>query len=330
MFQSKYAVILPNYLFPQDRFATYGKELRTAVELIELCASQQVFQGIEILTGEEPFAINQGNKWDVQKALEQNGMSFAGITAKTFSADFRRGSLSAADPKVRQSALDLVRRTIDLAAELGCEFVSQWPGQDGWDYYFEMDYQRSYDLFVEGMQSLADHNPQIKLGLEPKPYEPRAFSLLNSGVKALLMIKDIDRQNVGLTFDIGHALFGHENIGETVAIAQKDHRLFHLHVNDNYGDMDWDLPLGAVHLNAFIEMVYWLMRTDYQGYISMDIYANRTDPAETVVEGQRWFQAIIDLIQAEGMVQLDQLLDIGDGIESQRFLRGLIFGRLKK
>ena len=94
---------------------------------------------------------------------------------------------------------------MDLAAELDCPYVGQWPGQDGWDYHFEADYQKMYACWVEAMQELADHNPNIKLGLEPKPYEPRAYSFIDTIPKTLLLIHDIDRENVGICLDIAIA-----------------------------------------------------------------------------------------------------------------------------
>jgi hypothetical protein len=41
-----------------------------------------------------------------------------------------------------------------------------------------------------------------------------------------------------------------------VALAQMDGRLFHLHVNDNYGEMDWDMAYGSVHIIALVEFTY--------------------------------------------------------------------------
>ena len=327
MIQPKYSVILPNYLLPQDRFTTYGESRKSAAELIAVCSSQGVFHGIEMIAGDAEPCLGRHNLREVKAALDNSGLKLAGVAAHTWSAEFKKGSLSSSNPRIRGIALDSVKRAMDLAAEAGCSFVNQWPGQDGWDFYFEVDYQKAYSWWVEGMQTLADYNPEIRLGIEPKPYEPRAFSFIDTSVKVLLLIKDIQRKNVGLTLDIGHSLYGHENIAQAVALAQMDRRLFHLHMNDNYGDMDWDMPFGAVHLQGLIELMYWLVRTDYQGYMSVDIFAYRNDPAETILEGQRWMQAIVNLIARMGLEAFDQLVTAGDGLATQRYLREIIFER---
>ena len=324
MSKPKYSVILPNYLNPHDRFATYGGEKKAATELIDMCGKQGAFQGVEIIFGESITSINQKNKKGIKAALEKNGLQLAGVLADTYYSEFAKGSLGSADAKTRGKAIDLVKQAMDIAAELNCSYVGQWPGQDGWDYYFEMDYQKMYENWVSGMRELADYNPKINLGLEPKPYEPRAYSFIDNNTKVLLMARDIDRKNVGLTLDIGHSMYGHESLAEAVALAQKEHRLFHLHINDNYGDVDGDMPFGSVHLLSLVEFFYWLKKTDYQGWHSVDIFPYRTNPAETVLESQKWMQAIYNLVDRAGMDNLANLTKKSDGVAMLKFFRELL------
>jgi xylose isomerase len=326
MYKPKFSVILPNYLTPLDRFTSYGGVQKGAVELIDLCGKQGVFQGVEMLLDDGPTGINPKNKAEIKAALEHNGLKLAGILPITWSEAFAKGSLASPDPKVRQKAIDLVKLCMEMADELGSDYVGQWPGQDGWDFYFEVDYQRQYECWVTGMQELADYNPGIRLGIEPKPFEPRAYSFIDTTHKVLLLIKDIARKNVGVTLDIGHSLYGHESLAEAVALAQLDRRLFHLHLNDNYGEMDWDLPFASVHFIGLVEFFYWLKRTDYDGWHSVDIFPYRTDPAETVLESQKWMQAIYDLVDKAGDQQLEGLIQKSDGVAMQRFFRELILG----
>lgn len=325
MYKPNFSVILPNYLTPLDRFTDYGGKKKTAVELIKLCGQQGVFQGVEMLLDDGPIGINVGNYKEINAALKDNGLELAGILPITWSEKFTKGSFGSPDAKVRKATVDLVKRAMDLAAEVGCSYVGQWPGQDGWDFYFEADYQKMYAWWVSGMQELADYNPKIKLGIEPKPFEPRSYSFIDTTTKVLLMIKDIDRKNVGLTLDIGHSLYGHESLAEAVALAQMDKRLFHLHLNDNYGEMDWDMPFGSVHFLGMVEFFYWLERTNYQGWHSVDIFAYRTDPAETVLESQKWMEAIYKLIDKAGNDKLEELIKNGDGVTTMKFFRELIF-----
>ena len=328
MAKAKYSVILPNYNTPSDRFSTYpGANKASAVELIDIAGKQGAVGGVEMLAMAGPMGLNDGTKQEIKAALARNDLKLVAILPMTYGEEYSKGSLGAADPKIRRMALDQMKGTIDLAAEMDCPYIGQWPGQDGWDYYFEADYQKIYGWWVEGMQELADHNPQMRLGLEAKPFEPRSYSFISNTPKTLLLCEDIARSNVGVCLDIGHSLFGHENLGEAVAMSQmKNKRLFHLHMNDNYGDMDGDMYFGSVHLLTFVELFYWVKKTGYEYWRSVDIFPYRTDPAGTVLESVRWMEAIDSLVEKAGMAKLDALIACGDPLENSRFFRELLFG----
>ncbi len=320
------SVILPNYNAPHDRFATYPGKKMGAIDLIDIAGKQGAVTGIEMLAMEGPDGLNEATKKDVKAALEHNGLKLVAILPLSYGEKYSKGSLGSADPKVRRMAIDELKQTMDLAAEMGCSYVGQWPGQDGWDYYFEVDYQKLYEQWVTGMQELADHNPQIRLGLEPKPYEPRSYSFIDNTPKTLMLCNDIARENVGLCLDIGHSLFGHENLGEAVGLSQMKKRLFHLHMNDNYGDSDGDMYIGSVHLITFVELFYWLRKTGYSHWHSVDIFPYRTDPARTVFESVKWIQGLNDLVDRAGMDRLGALIEGGDPLESSCFFRELLLG----
>jgi xylose isomerase len=325
MAKPKLSVILPNYGIPADRFTSYGKDDKDIFAMIDICGKQGLAKGVELLLGDSTICINKKNMKDVSTALKNNNLLPIAILPITWGTDFVKGSLGNADPKTRRKAIDLVKSAMDMAAEMECPYVGQWPGQDGTDYYFDADYQKLYEWWVTGMQELADYNPKIKLGLEPKPFEPRAYSFIDKPVKTLLLMRDINRKNVGLTLDIGHSMFGHDNLGEVVALAQKDGKLFHLHMNDNYGEMDWDMAFGSVHFIGLVEFIYWLVRTKYEGWHSVDIFPYRTDPAATVLESLKWMQAMYDLVEKAGMKNLDALIEKRDGVAMLRFFRELLF-----
>jgi xylose isomerase len=327
MAKLKLSVILPNYATPHDRFTNYGGVKKGTIALIETCGKQGIAQGVELLMGDGPVHVNHGNKKEVMAALKANNLQAVAILPITYSEEFYKGSLGAMDAPTRRKAIDLVKQAIDLAAELGCPYVGQWPGQDGWDYFFEVDYQKVYEWWVKGMQELADHNPQIRLGLEPKPYEPRSYSFIDTPSKVMMLARDIARPNVGLTLDIGHSQYGHENLAAVVALAQRENKLFHLHINDNYGDADGDMAFGSVHFLGSVEFIYWLKRTNYQGWHSVDIFPYRTDPAETVSESLKWLQAIYDFVDKVGMDKLAALIEKSDGMAMMGFFRETMFGK---
>ena len=127
MEKPKFSVILSSYNVPLDRFAAYGEPPKTAADLIALCGKQGLAKGVEMLTGNGPTDLNEQNKKEVKAALENSGLVLAGILPNTWSGEFAKGSLSNSDPKLRRRAIDSVKKAMDLAAEMGCSYVGQWP-----------------------------------------------------------------------------------------------------------------------------------------------------------------------------------------------------------
>jgi xylose isomerase len=128
--------------------------------------------------------------------------------------------------------------------------------------------------------------------------------------------------------DIGHSLYGHESLAEVVALAQmRGKKLFHLHINDNYGEMDWDMIFGSINFLRHIEFIYWLMRTDYEGWHSVDIFPYRTKPADTILESMKWIETCYQFVEKAGMENLEGLINQSDGVAMSRFFRELMFGK---
>lgn len=88
---------------------------------------------------------------------------------------------------------------MDIAAELGGEIVSLWPGQDGYDYYFQADFIKERDWIVEGIRECCRHRKDIKVSIEYKPKEPRNRSYLSNVSNILLIVNEVDEENCGVT-----------------------------------------------------------------------------------------------------------------------------------
>jgi xylose isomerase len=330
MAELKLCAIVGLYNQMSDRFMTGGyAQDRDMLALVDVACKQGLVRGLEFVGG-IPGGLNRDNLSAVQGRLRDTNVAIAAVNPNLW-GDKRwgRGTVGANDAATRVQALDYIKTVIDLAAEAGCDLVNLWPGQDGYDYYFEVDYQRVYEWWVSGMQTLADHNPQVRLGLEFKPYEPRATSFISTSAKTLLLLEDIDRANVGVCFDVGHSLYAHENLAEVVALSQRKGKLFHLHMNDNYGNWDWDLNVGSVHFLAYIEFMYWLNRTNFDGWYSMDIFSYRMNPEDSMYESLMWTKGLHELVESLGRERLDALLQQGDPIAASRMFRELLLQRVR-
>jgi len=218
------------------------------------------------------------------------------------------GSLSNPDAGVRRDAIRRVTESMDAAVTLGAMQVNLWLGQDGFDYPFQVDYRSQWRNLVESVAECAAYNPDVRLCVEPKLKQPRTHSLLGTTSRVLLLIHDVGLENVGCLFDTGHALFSYENFAEQVVMLQEKGKLFHLHFNDNYGDWDWDMVVGSVHYMEFLEVLFWVRQTNYQGWYSLDQFPQREDPAKALA------------LSISAIKQMERLLDRVDESVLQKAL----------
>ncbi len=233
-------------------------------------------------------------------------------------------SYSAVDPKVRQFALDYTRQMCDIAGQLGCPTLNIWPGQDGYDYLLCSDYEKARGWFCEAITTLAREFPQLRFALEYKPKDPRTHSYLARMADTLLMCQETGCPNVGVTIDTGHAFVAGENVGEAIVLAKRaGNRLFHMHFNDNHASWDDDMIVGTVHSVCYVEMLYWLDRCGYDGWLSMDQYPYREDAADAIGESVLWLRHFDSLMQKHRS-EIDKLLAADDAVATSRFLRKLL------
>ena len=96
-----------------------------------------------------PFAPKDVDTADIKAALKKADLQAVAVTPEIYNRDFVKGGFTNPDPAVRAQAIDLVSRAAELAADLGCDYVKLWPGQDGVDYPFQADHSQLWDYSVE-------------------------------------------------------------------------------------------------------------------------------------------------------------------------------------
>ena len=89
-------------------------------------------------------------------------------------------------------------------------------------------------------------------------------------------------------------------MGETVVILEMfGKKLFHMHFNDNYNSWDDDMVCGSVHFPIFVELLFWLKETKYEGWLSMDQYPFREDGKGALEASIRYLSRIDSLLTAK-------------------------------
>lgn len=318
----KYAVILGNLGNTKDRFCGGYKTNPSTTEMLKQAAAIPHVQGIELVG---TWDICPSNAQEMKTAINDLGLKCVSIIPDLFAEKlYWKGSYSSREASVRNQAIDYTRQMCDIARELGCATMNLWPGQDGYDYLLTADYEKEREWECEAVHKLATEYPDLRFSLEYKPKEPRTHSYLARMADTLLLALETECPNVGVTIDTGHAFVGGEVVAESIVLARRaGNKLYHMHFNDNFASWDDDMIVGTVHSVEYIEMLYWLDRCNYEGWLSMDQYPYREDAAGAIGESIEWlikFDAIVE----ENRKAIDELLVQGDAVQTSRWLRSVL------
>jgi len=323
--QRKYSVGLWFWGKLSDRFATAGyRDALNAFEAIKEAKKIPNVSGVELTY---PDDVNDENWRAIRDALAEQGLQVASIYCNLSSdRKWSKGAFTAT-ATLRKQALDQVKRTMDLAAELEARRITFSLLQDGWDYPFEIDYAQARDNIIEGLQHCCDYRKDVTIGVEYKPREPRTFCFLSTAPLTLLLIKEINRENIGIVLDTGHALMARENLGDTVALIGRFGKLVHLHLNDNYRDWDDDLIVGSVHFLEMLELVYWLRRINYREWYGLDIFPYRENPSAAAAESIAFLETCQAVLDDIGMELVGEMLRESNPTETLKIIREKVFCR---
>lgn len=208
---------------------------------------------------------------------------------------------------MRQEAIDLTKRGIDAALEMGAPLMTLWLGQDGFDYSFQGDYPRMWEDEIGGIREVAEHAPDCMISIEYKPNEPRSYALLPDVATTLLAIAETGCGNIGVTLDFAHVLYADEMPAYAATLIARKSRLLGVHLNDGYAKRDDGLMVGSVHPQATLELLWQITRDGYDGVIYFDTFpdASGIDPVEecrTNIETVERFMNMVPRLNADNLL----------------------------
>ena len=320
----KYSVFISNVGSCCDRYCkAYGKDY-SIEELFERVKEIPSIEAVDIVLTQD-FKNNINT---VRNCIEKTKLKIASVAVDTFSNPiYQHGSFASTNCDVRKQAIEDAKFAVDFAKEMNCKTVTLWPGQDGYDYMFSADYIKERTLFSDAFKEICEYNKNIDVTLEYKLKEPRTHSYISTVGATLLMVNDVKCDNAGIALDYGHAVLGYENPAESVAMCKMyGNRLKHIHINDNYGVWDDDMIVGNVHTIAYLEFLYWLKKTDYNGYITFDQFPYREDGKEAVAESAEWMTYLINLIDNADEKEIERVISSGNTIEASKLIRKIMRG----
>lgn len=307
-----------------ERFV--GEGYRDPMPLERQIAAMAAVEGMRGIALDYPAQFGDTQAAEVKKLYESFGFELATLELGLYPyRKWKLGSLSAPDPGIRREAVEMSRKGLEIAREMNAWDVLLWPGQDGFDYPFQVDYNASWRRLIDGIGEIASHAPDVRIAIEYKPKEPRANCFIRNAGVLLWLLKTVGLPNVGATIDLGHSLVAGENPAEAAALLAGEGKLFQVHLNDNYRDWDHDLIVGSVHFIETLEFLYYIENSGYDGWYLMDVFPYREDGGAAIQQCVRNTERLLDMARAVPGNELAKALSAADSAASIEALWSALF-----
>jgi len=277
-----------------DRFHEY-QPARDLAERLTMVKRVRGVEGIEIV-----YPGDFADPKQTVAMVRDSGLAVSAVNLNVKSAKkWQAGSFTAPDPQIRRDAVADLKTVMDLAAELDAGMVTCCTLIDGHNYAFQVDYLQQWGWLEEGIAEAARHRSDVRISLEYKLNEARNYVVLGDMGRTLYLCERLGMDHIGVTMDVGHALVARETPAEMLCLAAQAGRLFYVHFNDNGREWDWDMLPGSVNPWDLIEMMFYLDRLDWEGWLAYDVLTRNGDPVETM-------SATIEIVKTAGKL-LDKL-----------------------
>ena len=252
------------------------------------------YAGLELLADVPhawPAGLLPGSKKGILDAMSKTGLRFSNVNAFMMNAvnDYRQPywypSFIEPDVSYRRVRIDHTKRALSLCAELGAPHITTEPGgplAPG------QSRQEAVDLFVEVLKPLAEHAEKVGVLLL---IEPEPGLLLETSDQYLEVADKVDAPSIGLNYDIGHAYCVSEDIPESIARLASQIR--HYHVEDISAERVHHHLVPGTGAIDFAEVFHAIRKTDYQGWITVELYPFGEDPDAAAAQAFQVLQPFI-------------------------------------
>jgi xylose isomerase len=284
---------------PNSRFhAKYQPELGIEARL-DIAAGLADY-GLAGIEAHFPNEINEDNLDTWRAFTRDTGIRLITVIPLLFwDEQFEWGSLSNPLPRPRAEAIARTQAAFELNRELDTDFAVVWPGIDGYENPFGVDFVAMRRRFAEGLAEAMDAVPGVRVAFEPKPYEPRGRILFGTTAEGVLLGHMVESMLTNaknrewladghrlccMNPEVGHVLMGFEDLAYAYSWPLSEGRLAHTHWNSQpLGNYDQDLNVGAVSPEQTEALLYTLKMYGYRGYFGIDVNPERM-PVDTALK----------------------------------------------
>jgi sugar phosphate isomerase/epimerase len=250
------------------------------------------YSGIEVLA-DVPHAWPAGllpqRRQAIRKSLERHNLRVSNVNGFMMNAvadprqPYWHPSWIEPDPNYRAIRREHTKRALTLAHEIGARNLQTEPGgplAPG------QSWKDAAAIFYEELMPCVEVAERLEVGLL---IEPEPGLMIEHFDQYLEFAARIDSPAVGLNFDIGHAYCVGEDPQDWVAKMAPHTRHYHFediaatrvhqHMIPGRGAIDFEATLTAI------------AKTDYEGFITVELYPYIDDPDEAAGEAYEYLTA---------------------------------------
>ena len=282
--------------------------------------------GLEYVDLNYPEHVINYKPEEIRKMLTDNNLKLNGMALR-FRNEFINGELGNSKSEIAEKALKLCYEAVDYCRVAGGKYITIWLGFDGFDYSFQINYKKVWQQLVNSFIKIVDYAPDLKISIEYKPFQPRAYAFIDSMGTTGMMLNNINRENIGVTLDYCHMLMKHENPAFAADIFGSQGKLYGVHLNDGYGLNDDGLMIGSSTPFKTLEFLYYLKKNKFDGVIYFDTFPVIE---EAVAECERNIEMITyleKLIDDFGLDYIQSIIDKNDAVAANKLMLQFFKGK---
>ena len=269
-----------------------------------------------------PYAVDEDNLGEVTALLGDHDIY---VLANALHPDprFKTGGMTSPDRSTRAEAMRRTLACVDLAGSIGANVI-MWPGNEGYNYPFQVSYRQSWRLLLDGLGEAAQRCQAhgIRMFLEAKSSEPALKVLLRNIGVSLSVAKTLRAQgldNVSVNLDWQNVIMNGESIAESAALLQAEGMLGHQHASSGWGFLDDKTMVGSLNFMETLELAVEMRDSSYAesgGRLGFDIYPYTEEGVSAVRRSVEQWRSIERIAARVDMPALTEARDAHDAVRA--------------
>lgn len=273
----------------------------------------------------------------LRKLLDSEGVEAEFVAPRLwFAPQTVDGAYTSPNRRHRFYAIERSKKAIDIANELGTNKMVLWFAREG-TYIRESKNAREAVLQLrDAMNALLNHDPNIRLLVEPKPNEPVDSALISTAGHALALSYLVNEPGrAGILIESAHSILAGLDPSDDMAFALAHGKLWSVHLNDQ-GNLkfDQDKAFGSFNLRRAFDQVRVLEEAEYGKngeWIGFDVKAMRTQkdalPTKHLANSLATFNDLVQKVRSLDRKTEAKLIAARDYEELDRFIMCHLMGK---